>query len=73
MSTPADMPAEPRSLRRTLHQCAAVVRRIIGAPDYDTYVAHMASHHPGQPPMTSVEFERQRMADRYNRPGSRCC
>ncbi len=56
-----------------LRRCAAVVRRIIGAPDYDTYVAHMASRHPGTVPLSKPEFELLRLSDRYNRPGSRCC
>ena len=73
MFSSAELPAGFRSFRRALLRLAAVVRRIIGAPDYESYVAHMASRHPGQPPMTPAEFERQRLADRYNRPGSRCC
>jgi uncharacterized short protein YbdD (DUF466 family) len=50
-----------------------VLRRVVGAPDYSIYLAHMRSHHPDARPLTPREFERQRMADRYDRPGSRCC
>jgi uncharacterized short protein YbdD (DUF466 family) len=50
-----------------------IVRRIIGVPDYDTYVAHMKAKHPECAPMTKDEFAQQRMQDRYSRPGSRCC
>jgi len=56
-----------------LARAAAIVRRIIGVPDYDLYVAHVQTHHPGVQPMTRKEFERQRLMDRYNRPGSKCC
>ncbi|MES2525008.1 MAG: YbdD/YjiX family protein [Gemmatimonadota bacterium] len=56
-----------------LQRCAAVVRKIIGAPDYDTYLAHMTARHPDQTPMTPRDFERARLIDRYSRPGSRCC
>lgn len=56
-----------------LHRCASVIRRIIGAPDYDAYLSHMTARHPDQTPMTVREFERVRMVDRYNKPGSRCC
>jgi uncharacterized short protein YbdD (DUF466 family) len=56
-----------------LERCAWVIRRIIGAPDYESYLAHMALHNPDQTPMSSREFERQRLNDRYSRPGSRCC
>lgn len=52
---------------------AAVLRRIIGVPDYGAYLAHMRRHHPGCAPMDPRTFERERMTDRYSRPGSRCC
>jgi uncharacterized short protein YbdD (DUF466 family) len=59
--------------RSWIHRCAAVIRRIIGAPDYDSYIAHMTSHHPEQTPMSRRDFEEARLVDRYSRPGSRCC
>lgn len=52
---------------------AAVVRTIVGVPDYDRYVAHVRARHPGCPPMTREEFLRERISARYERPGSRCC
>ncbi len=58
---------------RLLRRCAAIVRRIIGAPDYEGYVAHMAARHPGTTPLNKREFERLRLNERYSRPGSRCC
>ena len=61
------------SVRDSMHRVAAVVRRIIGVPDYDTYVAHMSARHPDAVPLTPREFEITRMNDRYSRPGSRCC
>jgi uncharacterized short protein YbdD (DUF466 family) len=47
--------------------------RIIGAPDYDRYVAHMGEHHPGEPVLARDAFMRERLAARYERPGARCC
>lgn len=61
------------SVRASVRRAAAIVRRIIGVPDYDTYIAHMSAHHPDAVPMTAKEFEITRMNDRYSRPGSRCC
>lgn len=52
---------------------AKVVRTIIGAPDYDRYVSHVALCHPGRTPLTRDQFARERMEDRYSRPGTRCC
>jgi uncharacterized short protein YbdD (DUF466 family) len=59
--------------RERIERVATVVRRIIGVPDYDRYVAHVCEKHPGVKPMSREEFERQRLVDRYSRPGSRCC
>ena len=61
------------SLRVRLQRALRVIRSIIGAPDYDRYVAHMESHHPGCIVMSRDEFMRQRLESRYSRPGSRCC
>ena len=60
-------------LRAKLEEVAKVVRRIIGVPDYDTYVAHVRECHAGTVPMTREEFVKARMEDRYSRPGQRCC
>ena len=56
-----------------LRRAARVLRRIVGVPDYEGYVAHVRECHPGTVPMTRTEFERARLDDRYSRPGSRCC
>ncbi len=51
----------------------AVVRRVVGAPDYATYLRHMRSRHPELLPVTEREFRDERLEARYSRPGSRCC
>jgi len=61
------------SAREKIERAACVLRRVIGVPDYDIYVAHSRSHHPDAQLMTREEFTRQRLVDRYSRPGSRCC
>jgi uncharacterized short protein YbdD (DUF466 family) len=50
-----------------------VLRTVLGAPDYERYVAHRQAAHPGEPVLDRAGFERERMAARYDRPGSRCC
>jgi uncharacterized short protein YbdD (DUF466 family) len=50
-----------------------VVRRVIGAPDYDRYLAHLARAHPGATPLSRDAFARDVLSRRYDRPGSRCC
>jgi uncharacterized short protein YbdD (DUF466 family) len=61
------------AVRSTLRRAAAIVRRIIGVPDYERYLAHVRECHPGTAPMTRTEFERSRLEDKYSRPGQRCC
>lgn len=56
-----------------LPRVARVLRAIIGAPDYERYLAHMRAAHPGDAPLPPDEFARRRLAERYDRPGSRCC
>ena len=51
----------------------AVVRRIIGAPDYTAYVRHMQQHHPECAMLSEAEFLDEQLTARYSRPGSRCC
>jgi uncharacterized short protein YbdD (DUF466 family) len=48
--------------------CELVVktaRLMVGIPDYQTYVMHRQTNHPGQPVMTYEEFFRERQAARY--------
>ena len=54
-------------------RAASAVRSVLGFPDYERYLAHMRSAHPGDRVMTETEFLHTRMNDRYNRAGSRCC
>ena len=51
-------------------------RLMVGIPDYDTYVAHRRTQHPGEPVMSYTEFFRERQQARYGGAGgriSRCC
>ena len=52
---------------------ATVVRQVVGAPDYQRYVAHVRARHPGAEPVGWDEFYRSRLEARYNRPGAKCC
>jgi uncharacterized short protein YbdD (DUF466 family) len=62
-----------RSWRERLTRVASVVRRIVGVPDYDVYLEHMARNHPECTPLDPRAFEAERLVDRYSKPGSRCC
>ena len=55
----------------TLRQTA---RLMVGLPDYDAYLRHMAAHHPDRSPMNRTQFFRDRQEARYGgRNGGRCC
>lgn len=58
---------------RWLRVLAAAVRRVIGVPDYDHYLAHARRCHPGDVPMSRDVFAAEALVRRYERPGSRCC
>jgi uncharacterized short protein YbdD (DUF466 family) len=40
-------------------------RLMVGVPDYETYVRHMETNHPGKPVMTYEEFFVERQEARY--------
>lgn len=48
-------------------------RRLIGVPDYDTYVAHLRAHHPERSVPSYAAFFRERQEARYRGGGGRCC
>jgi uncharacterized short protein YbdD (DUF466 family) len=56
-----------------LSRTASFVRAVLGVPDYERYLTHMRTAHPGDRVMSETEFRHTRMHDRYNRAGSKCC
>jgi uncharacterized short protein YbdD (DUF466 family) len=49
-------------------------RLMVGLPDYQAYLAHHRSAHPGEPAMSPAEFHRERTERRYARGSNgRCC
>ena len=49
------------------------LHRIIGAPDYQAYLARHQHIHPEAPPMSEKEFFRFAIDRRYAKAGPRCC
>ena len=63
-------------MRTALHwldRAGAIVRRVIGAPDYERYVAHMRATHPQCALLTREQFTTAQLSAKYEKPGSRCC
>lgn len=72
LSPPAAERARSR-LSAWVAQLVWALRTIAGAPDYERYLGHLRVHHPCTAPLSRDEFTRDRLARRYDRPGSRCC
>ncbi|MGZ8376758.1 MAG: YbdD/YjiX family protein [Gemmatirosa sp.] len=56
-----------------LARVRAVLHAVMGVPDYERYVHHLRTRDPECAIPTRREFEGERLAARYERPGSRCC
>ena len=48
-------------------------RLILGAPDYDAYLAHHAASHADLAPMAREVFFRERLQAKYGGVGFKCC
>lgn len=58
------------------HWLVLAARMLVGVPPYESYVAHMQAHHPGEKILTRVEFFRDRQNARFGvggKGGFRCC
>jgi uncharacterized short protein YbdD (DUF466 family) len=60
-------------LRLRLARIAQVIRRVIGAPDYERYLAHQRRCHRDEVPLTREAFAKDALTRRYSQPGNRCC
>jgi uncharacterized short protein YbdD (DUF466 family) len=62
-----------RTLGALVARLGRSLRLVLGAPDYERYLAHMRLHHPGEPALSERELFERRLRDRMERPGGRCC
>ncbi|MDA8231886.1 MAG: YbdD/YjiX family protein [Magnetospirillum sp.] len=59
-----------------LRRLTQTLRLMVGVPDYEVYVAHRKTQHPGEPIMSYEEFFRERQNSRYGDGDgriNRCC
>ncbi len=70
MRSLAALPEAGRYLTRSLAQS---LRLMVGLPDYDAYLSHMARTHPETAPMSYEAFFRERLEARYGGGKGRCC
>ncbi len=59
--------SETLSARATFvcEMVARTARLMVGVPDYETYVEHRRTSHPGEPVMSYEAFFRERQEARY--------
>ena len=60
-------------MREKLRLFAASLRRIVGMPDYASFVEHMKRRHPDCAVPTEREFFDQYVTARYSGGPTRCC
>jgi uncharacterized short protein YbdD (DUF466 family) len=63
-------------LREALKRAGETARLMVGLPDYETYLAHRRSAHPGEPAMSREQFHRERTDRRFGGGADRigrCC
>ena len=60
-------------LERFWRVAVRTARLAIGVPDYDNYVAHMRTRHPGVRVMSYPEFFNERQQKRYGTGRTGCC
>jgi len=65
--------ARERPVRRSLGGLLAVVRQIVGAPDYGRYLVHHAACHPGTAPLSAREHYLEFVSRRFGGGATRCC
>ena len=67
--------AEGQTVRREafLRRLNTALRRIVGMPDYATFVDHMRRRHPGCAIPTEREYFDQYVTARYSGGPTRCC
>jgi len=62
------------AVMRRLRSALAVLRQIVGAPDYQRYLAHHAARHPDRPPLSPREYYADFVRWRFESGApTRCC
>lgn len=52
---------------------AATARAVLGLPDYNAYLSHLARAHPGLQPPDKATFFRAHQSNRYGASAFKCC
>jgi uncharacterized short protein YbdD (DUF466 family) len=69
-----DVPPSGRAgFFKRLREVRQVCRQIFGIPDYERYLAHAATRHPGRPVLSRGAYCAQAIEHKYGKGGQRCC
>lgn len=60
-------------VREAVRRVTAVLRQVVGAPDYQRYLAHHAVHHAGTTPLDPREYYAEFVSRRFGPGPTRCC
>ena len=71
-SAPGEAAAKPRP-RDRLRGVRKAYLQVIGIPDYESYLAHMAERHPTERVLSRQEFCARAIDRKYGKGGPRCC
>jgi len=63
---------KPR-LRDRLGNVRRAYLQVVGIPDYESYLVHMAEHHPNEKVLSRQEFCARAIDRKYGKNGPRCC
>jgi len=64
----------PRArLRDRLGGVRRAYLQVVGIPDYESYLVHMAEHHPNEKVLSRQEFCARAIVRKYGKTGPRCC
>jgi uncharacterized short protein YbdD (DUF466 family) len=65
---------QARRVGRGVHGFLRTLRQIVGAPDYERYLEHLAARHPDRTPLTPREYYAEFVSRRFGGGGPpRCC
>ena len=68
----SDLPA-PDGAQSRMSKFRQACRQVFGIPDYERYLEHCATHHPGEKPLSRGEFFARSIDHKYGKSGPRCC
>ena len=61
------------AVRGWMESALAVVRQVVGAPDYQRYLEHHARCHAGAAPLGPREYYAEFVSRRFGSGPTRCC